>query len=190
MANSIWGGKERGFTLIELMIVVVIVAVLGALALYGVRQYLKHAKTVEVRSSLGQMAKDAVAAYAREGMKGDVMTGGGSSKAMHNLCTDAAHKVPADIESVRGKKYQSSPSDWMAGNSATAGFVCLRFAVSDPQYYQYDYKGTAGEAGAFEALAYGDLDGDLIQSTFSLAGRVSNGVVFVSPNFKEVDPEE
>jgi len=172
------------------MVVVAIVGVLAALGLYGVRKYLMHAKTAEVRSSLGQMAKDATAAYARESMKGDVMAAGGTTKAMHNLCTDAAKKVPAEIDSVRGKKYQSAPTDWTEGNSATAGFVCLRFALSDPQYYMYDYKGTAGEAGTFEALAYGDLDGDQIESTLSLSGKVSNGVVFVSPNFKEVDPEE
>ncbi len=39
---------KRGFTLIELMIVVAIVGILAVLAIYGVRKYLANAKTAEV----------------------------------------------------------------------------------------------------------------------------------------------
>ena len=49
---------SRGFTLIELMIVVAIIGILAVLAIYGVRKYLANAKTAEARNSLGQMGKD------------------------------------------------------------------------------------------------------------------------------------
>ena len=54
--------NHRGFTLIELMIVVAIVGVLASLAIYGVRGYMAHAKTTEARNSLGEISKDAATA--------------------------------------------------------------------------------------------------------------------------------
>jgi type IV pilus assembly protein PilA len=172
------------------MLVVGIVGVLAALALYGVRKYLLNAKTAEVRNSLGQMGKDAKAAYERESMAGSVLPQGTSSRVVNNLCTDAASSVPDNISKVRGAKYQSVGTDWTAGNDVLKGWVCLRFTVTDPQYYMYDYKGTTGDSGMFTAAGYGDLDGNGLTSTFTLHGQVHSGVVFVSPTLVEDSPEE
>ena len=45
------------------MIVVAIIGVLAALAVYGVRKYVLNAKTAEARSSLGAIGKAQIAAY-------------------------------------------------------------------------------------------------------------------------------
>jgi type IV pilus assembly protein PilA len=183
-------GNERGFTLIELMVVVAIVGVLAALAVYGVRRYLSHSKTTEARNAVGQVAKDAKSAFERESMLGGVLPAGAATAVVNDLCLDAASSVPDNIAKVTGQKYQSAGTDWTNGNSSTTGFVCLRFSISDPQYYLYDYKGSAGPAGTFTAISHGDLDGNGVLSTISLAGRVAQGIVLVSPNFIEVSPEE
>jgi type IV pilus assembly protein PilA len=182
--------KNRGFTLVELMIVVAIVGILAALAIYGVTRYMKNAKTAEARNSVGQMAKDAAAAYSREKMTPGVMTGGGTSVVSNAVCKSALAQVPTDATLIAGKKYQSSAAEWAATAEASdQGWKCLKFSMDQPQYYQYNYTSVEADQ-TFDAIAEGDLDGDLTKSKFTLAGKVQDGTVAVSPSIEEADPEE
>lgn len=185
----------RGFSLVELMIVVAVVGVLAVIGVFGVRKYLANAKTAEARNSLGQIAKDAAAAFEREQMASGTPGQGTSTARMQAVCDSASVTVPASADDIKGKSYQSSSTDgkdWNADAATNKGFACLRFVMDQPQRYLYRYVAASRASGSdsFEASAEGDLDGDGDLSTFTMRGAVQNGAMNLAPSMAEVNPEE
>jgi type IV pilus assembly protein PilA len=158
------------------------IGTMSALAIYGFRRYLAAAKTAEAKNTVGQIAREAVASHEREQAGGK-----------HALC-ESAPAVPAALSAVAGQKYQASAqdgADFQTGSDG-AGWRCLRFSMSTPQYYQYEYVAGPGRAsaidpartlgaGEFEAIARGDLNGDGVTSLFVRSGKATAQGVTLAP---------
>jgi type IV pilus assembly protein PilA len=161
---------------------VLMLLVLGPLAIYGVRRYLAAAKTAEAKNTVGAISRAATAAYEGENVNSETL---GSGKPGHRLCASA---VPTPAKVPAGVKYQPSSAagaDFQQG-SATAGWPCLKFAITQPIYYQYSYVTGSGSgksgatASGFEASARGDLDGNGVTSFFARGADVQGGRVVLS----------
>lgn len=193
---------KRGFTLVELMIVVAIIGVLAALAIYGVTRYLASAKTSEAKNTLGALARGAQEAYSREQAASQLLNAAGELGASlnHDLCASSNWMLSGGAAAAPppGAKQQVDVTIFEnigGGNDKNVGWNCLRFSLTDPTYYDYAYLGNRvggdppapeapGAAGAppnltvlapapgFGAFATGDLDNDGNFSEFGLVGNV------------------
>lgn len=118
---------QRGFTLMELMVVVAIMGVLAALATYGVRKYTLSAKKAEATSMLTQI-RSAEEAYRDEAFS---YLGGADFETWHPVNSPSPDKHSWNV---------TSP------NSMTNTFLTLGVQATGPVLYSYAVvAGTAGD---------------------------------------------
>ena len=160
---------KRGFTLIELMIVVAILAILSVVAVPAFIKYMRRAKTVEAIDELDKLHKSAATYYAR----GSVLGGAGTPipcqfPSEHGITPDVSNQAccggPDDADS--DDRCDVTPDLW-----TDPTWSALNFQMSDQHYFGYSFYSTGVVADArFTARANADLDCDGILSTFERYG--------------------
>ena len=154
---------QRGFTLIELMIVVAIIGILAAVAIPKFLDYMKKGKRSEAELNLNAINKAADSEYAENTTYPQAVQ---AATPGVNCCTQA------------GKKCAVVAAEW----NGIAAWDALGFEMTQPFYFQYTY--SSAVSNLFTATAIGNLDCDATSVTYTLNGDATSG----SPTSNIVKP--
>jgi len=147
---------ETGFTLVELMIVVVILGILAAVAIPAFSRYVKRGKTSEATASIASMYRLQLSYYENTQER--------SSATTFATCPTLPAAAPS------ASKYPANVTLWMN----ISAWNTLGFVLERPHYYQYS---TDGSNTAMTARAVGDIDGDGTTSTFERSATLNSGEI-------------
>jgi len=126
---------------------------------------IRSSRTSEAREQLGRMGVAAAAAHLRDG----------------RVCPSASRAVPEQMpancraQGLTGM-YTSQAADWTVDKAHNAGFACIGFEMTRPQYYRYEYSATND---SFVARARTCMPELVSEGAFEVRGRVEGGQMIV-----------
>jgi type IV pilus assembly protein PilA len=141
-------GNRKGFTLVELMIVVAIIGILAAIAIPSFLNFRLKAKASEAKSNLGAIRTTEVAYYAEWSMW-------------------VGNQAYTPVGDRRGNGNKAA---WLTDVSR---FSILGFAPEGKVFFDYNLEGTDWPTGGFTSSAQGDLDGNMALSTYTISSDTS-----------------
>lgn len=164
--RSRWGPGRRGsdgFTLVELMIVVVIIGLLAAVAITSLSRHVARARTAEAAEHLNKLWTGAISYYSDDHTAADGTT------------------LPRQFPGPTAPSESTQACGCMTGGRCPGGaaawnhpiWTALLFSIPDPHSYMPGFRATGtGVAAQFTATAVGDLDCDSVLSTFERQARI------------------
>ena len=140
--------NRKGFTLIELMIVVAIIGILAAVAIPGFMQYIKNSKTSEAKTNLNAISKGAVSYFESEHYSTDGMT----ATSMQYPFSGGVKTLGAQPDANTVGVKQSPVDSAVKAQLADYPWGDLKFSVTSPFYYSLAYHSTGMQMECTEAV--------------------------------------
>lgn len=163
--------KQRGFTLMELMVVVVIIGVLSAVAIPSISKFITRSKESEASHNLAAVFRGAQQFFSEE--RTNLATGIVTpARFPQSGQTTSVVWMPTQLpcrEIVGSPKYARNSARW-----ATIPWRDLKFSLATSHYFRYGYSTNdqTGTAATFSAQAEADLNCNTTRSNFTLNGNV------------------
>lgn len=191
--------SNKGFTLVELMIVVAIIGILAALAIPAFLKYIKSSKAAEATMVMRKMADGAKSYFTSSQSFSKASTG---DQPWHvSNATDKRPGLPVawadqvfpgsaitvvSVPAIPTGGAKMMPDFGAASAEKTATLNKLNFAVEDPMYFQYTYvssgKGAAAKADITARHAFNAVEAKAhtVEQNLSVA---TSQEVLVSPPY-------